>query len=131
MMKNIEAIVFDLDGTLLDTIDDLAYCCNAALMENGLPTRTRDEVLSFVGNGLGVLIDKAVPGGRGNPLYEKVLYSMRKIYSENWHNRTKPYDGIQNLLEALSRRSVKVGIVSNKPDAQVKELAELFFSGTV
>lgn len=130
-MKNIEAIVFDLDGTLLDTIDDLAYCCNAALMENGFATRTRDEVLSFVGNGLGVLIDKAVPGGRGNPLYEKVLSSMRRIYSENWHNRTKPYDGIQNLLEALSRRSVKIGIVSNKPDAQVKELAQLFFSGTV
>ena len=130
-MKKIEALIFDLDGTLLDTIDDLADSCNMALEENGLHPFTRDEIQSFVGNGLGVLVEKVVPGGKNNPLYENVLLSMRRIYASNWHNKTKPYGGIKELLESLRRIGVKIGIVSNKPDAQVKELAELFFSGLI
>lgn len=126
--KKIKAIVFDLDGTLLDTLDDLADSCNLALKENGLPEHTRDEIRNFLGNGMGVLIEKAVPDGRKNPLYESVGASMKKFYKQNWLNKTKPYRGIENLLAELKRLDIKIGIVSNKPDAPVKDLAKMFFS---
>ena len=130
-MKGLEAIIFDLDGTLLDTIDDLADSCNMALKKNRVPERTRDEIQAFVGNGLGMLIERAIPDGRKNTLYGKILSDMRDIYSRNWHNRTRPYDGIMDMLKGLSEHNVQIGIVSNKPDAQVKELAGLFFDGLV
>lgn len=127
--RKIDAVIFDLDGTLLDTIDDLADSCNMALRENGLKEHSRDEIQSFVGNGIGVLMEKAVPGGKENPLFANVLLSMKKAYSMHWRNKTRPYDGVMDLLDSLKKGNVKVGIVSNKPDRQVKELAELFFSG--
>ncbi len=77
----IEGVVFDLDGTLLNTLDDIANSCNMALEKYGMPKRTLEEVRNFVGNGLGVLMEKAVPGGRQNPDYEAALDAMHKILS--------------------------------------------------
>ncbi|MBR3548495.1 MAG: HAD family hydrolase [Treponema sp.] len=130
-MNNVKAIIFDLDGTLLDTLLDLADSCNKSLCTCGYPARTVDEVRMFVGNGLGKLIERALPGGRENSDYEKVLSCMRKNYAENWNNKTKPYPGILAMLEKLKARGIKCGIVSNKPDEQVKELAQVFFSDTI
>ncbi len=127
-MNTIEGVVFDLDGTLLNTLDDIADSCNYALEQYGFPKRTIDEVRNFVGNGLGVLMEKAVPGGRQNPDYEAALDAMHKIYAENCLVKTGPYDGILPMLEKISSSGIKCAIVSNKPDEQVKELSKIFFS---
>lgn len=126
-----KAVIFDLDGTLLDTLEDLADSCNKALSDNGLETYSLDQIKSFVGNGLGVLIEKTVPDGKNNPLYEKVLKDMQEIYSKNWRNKTKTYCGIENLLSELRSRKMKLGIVSNKPDPRVKDIAGIYFQGFV
>ncbi|MBR6153428.1 MAG: HAD family hydrolase [Treponema sp.] len=123
-----EGVVFDLDGTLLNTLDDIADSCNYALEQYGFPKRTIDEVRNFVGNGLGVLMEKAVPDGRQNPDYEAALDAMHKIYAENCLVKTGPYDGILPMLEKISSSGIKCAIVSNKPDEQVKELSKIFFS---
>ncbi|MCI7396778.1 MAG: HAD-IA family hydrolase [Spirochaetia bacterium] len=130
-MKNIKAVIFDLDGTLLDTIQDLADSCNKTLEQLGMPPRTLEEVRSFVGNGIARLMEQAVPKGKDNKDFEKSVELMKKNYSSNWHNKTKPYDGIMDLISALKERGIKIGINSNKPDPQVKELARLYFSEVV
>ena len=125
--KKYKAVVFDLDGTLLDTLEDLTDSCNQTLASLGYPAHTIDEVRQFVGNGLGVMIEKALPGGRTNPDYDKALATMREIYAGNCLNKTGPYTGVLELMDALKERGIKMAIVSNKPDAQVKELADLYF----
>ena len=127
-MNNIHGVIFDLDGTLLNTLDDIADSCNRALEKYGYPERTIDEIRTFVGNGLGVLIEKALPDSKKTEDYEAVLDSMKKIYAENCLVKTGPYDGILSMLERISSKGIKSAIVSNKPDEQVKELAEIFFS---
>lgn len=122
-----KAIVFDLDGTLLNTLQDLKDSLNAALKQNGLPERTTEEVRQFVGNGLGNLIARAIPDGRQNPLYHTVLEDMRLIYAQNANRTTCPYDGIPALIDALLARGYRLAVVSNKPDEQVKSLCQLYF----
>ena len=122
------AVIFDLDGTLLDTLDDLAASCNAALKAHGFPERTRDEVRQFVGNGLAHLMELALPGGKGNPHFAECLESMREHYAKHCRIKTQPYRGIMQLLETLSARGVRCAVVSNKPDAQVKELCRAYFA---
>lgn len=124
----IRAVIFDLDGTLLDTLDDLAASCNAALDTYGFPTRTRDEVRQFVGNGLAHLMELALPSGKGNPHFAECLESMREHYAKHCRIKTQPYRGIMELLEILSSRGVMCAVVSNKPDAQVKELCRVYFA---
>ncbi len=130
-MKGIKAVIFDLDGTLLDTIEDLADSCNKTLEQLGMPPRTLDEVRSFVGNGIARLMEQAVPKGKDNKDFEKSVELMKKNYGSNWHNKTKPYDGIMELIRSLKDHGIKIGINSNKPDQQVKELGNLFFSNVV
>ena len=127
-MNTIEGVVFDLDGTLLNTLDDIADSCNYALGQYGFPKRTIDEVRNFVGNGLGVLMERAIPDGRQNPDFEAVLEAMKRHYAENCLIKTGPYDGILPMLEKISSSGIKCAIVSNKPDEQVKELSKIFFS---
>ena len=129
--QKIDTVIFDLDGTLLDTLQDLCDSCNKTMQSLGFPQHSLDQVRSFVGNGLGVLIEKAIPQGKANPLFNKALETMRTNYSQNWHNKTAPYQGIAGLLTELKKRGYKCGIVSNKPDEQVKQLNELFFSETI
>ena len=120
------AVLFDLDGTLLDTLDDLTASTNAALSAFSLPPRTREEVRRFVGNGAERLIRLSLPGEKTDPPAEEVLKTFREHYNAHCLDRTRPYDGI---LEALGTLSMPAAIVSNKPDSAVKPLCARFFPG--
>lgn len=123
----IKAVIWDLDGTLLNTLADLAASTNAALRENGLPERTQDEVRAFVGNGIRLLIERAVPDGAENPMFQQVYDAFVRHYGAHSRDRTRPYEGIIPLLDELGKRGVKLAIVSNKIDFAVKELSSAYF----
>ena len=122
------AVIFDLDGTLLDTLEDLADSCNAALRTYGFPERTLEEVRRFVGNGLTRLMELALPGGKGSAYFGECLDLLRKHYAANCQSKTKPYGGVLELLGALQQRGIASAVVSNKPDAQVKQLCRTYFA---
>ena len=124
-------VIFDLDGTLLDTLKDLADAVNYALRKEGMPERTIDEVRRFVGNGVRLLMIRAVPGGESNPLFEETFAQFKEYYGEHCNDNTKPYDGMIELLETLKSKGYSVAIVSNKIDFAVKELSALYFKGIV
>lgn len=126
--QTIEAVVFDLDGTLLDTLEDLKDSVNAALAQYHLPARTVDEVRSFVGDGIRKLMLRAVPDGEKDAHFEEMLAFFKAHYKGNCNNKTAPYDGVLELMRELQGRGVKMGIVSNKFDAGVKALNEEFFA---
>ena len=126
-LMRIKAVIWDLDGTLLDTLDDLAASTNAALVQQGMPARTREEVRAFVGNGVRNLIIRAVPGGEANPAFEAVLAGFIAHYGAHSRDNTKPYDGIPELLDVLDAMGVRQAIVSNKIDFAVKELSKVYF----
>ena len=120
-------IIYDLDGTLLDTLDDLADSVNYALAAFNFPLRTREEVRQFVGNGLRRLMILAVPDGEANPIFEEVCKCQREYYYTHSNVKTKPYAGIMELLEKLDKEGYKQAIVSNKPDKAVKDLNDIYF----
>ena len=124
---NIKAVIWDLDGTLLNTLDDLAASVNAALAMNGMPLRSTEEVRAFVGNGIRNLMIRAVPGGEANPAFDKALEDFIRHYGAHSRDRTRPYDGILEMLDKLSAAGVKHAIVSNKIDFAVKELSRAYF----
>ncbi|WP_271809099.1 HAD family hydrolase [Clostridium beijerinckii] len=126
-MKKYDTVIFDLDGTLLDTLEDLADSVNFALGKYNFPSRKNEEVRSFVGNGVGRLMELSVPDGLNNPYYKECLADFRSHYSKNMQNKTKAYEGIMGLLEVLSKENYKLAIVSNKFDAAVKELNKIYF----
>lgn len=119
-------VIFDLDGTLLDTLDDLANAVNASLVAHGFQTRTREEVCAFVGNGIRNLIERAI-GEKEHPKYEKTFAYFKEYYKEHCAEKTKPYDGIVALLKELKGRGVKLGVVSNKADFATKMLVKDYF----
>lgn len=121
------AVIFDLDGTLLNTLEDLKDSTNYALQKFGFPQRTLDEVRSFVGNGLRMLIVRAVPAGTEDAVIDAVLQTMKLHYAENYHNKTRPYDGIEALLMRLKAEGYPMAIVSNKADLVVALLRKLYF----
>lgn len=121
-----EVIIFDLDGTLLDTLDDLHAAVNAALAKFGFPLRKKEEVRAFVGNGIAMLIKRAI--GKDTPLFDSVLAEFKQYYAAHCKDETKPYEGIIQLLQALKARGVKTAVVSNKADFAVKILAQEYFS---
>ncbi len=122
-----DAVVFDLDGTLLDTLEDLRSSVNHALRLYGFPERTREEIRTFVGNGVRNLMLKAVPRGADEPRFEEVFAEFKAYYAEHWCEVTCPYAGIDELLDELCRRGLKLAVVSNKSDAEVKNLCARFF----
>ena len=124
---NIKAVIWDLDGTLLNTLDDLAASVNAALAMNGMPLRSTEDVRAFVGNGIRNLMMRAVPGGEANPAFDKALEDFTRHYGAHSRDRTRPYDGILEMLDKLSAAGVKHAIVSNKIDFAVKELSRAYF----
>ena len=128
-MMRYSVILFDLDGTILNTLDDLAASTNRALAKNGLPTRSTEEVRRFVGNGIRLLIERAVPNGRENPKFQAVYDAFVAHYGAHSRDRTKPYDGILPMLDALAAQGVKLAIVSNKIDFAVKALSRDYFGG--
>ena len=109
--------IFDLDGTLLNTIEDLHASTNFALKSEGLPERSLDEVRCFVGNGIHKLIERAVPDGCSPELTERVFGVFKRHYAENCMNLTRPYPGISELLARLKTDGWLLGVVSNKADA--------------
>ena len=121
-------ILFDLDGTLLDTLEDLRDSVNFALHSFGFPPRTLEEVRQFVGNGAEQLIRLAVPEGTDAALVPKVLGTFRQHYATNCRNKTRPYPGIMDALDELGKE-YPIAIVSNKPDYAVKDLCALYFPG--
>ncbi|MCM1108360.1 MAG: HAD-IIIA family hydrolase [Clostridium sp.] len=131
MKRNITTVIFDLDGTLLDTLQDLADSANHALCANGLPERTVEEVRTFVGNGVRLLMERAVPGGAGHPQFEKIFADFKAHYMHNCRNKTGLYPGINRLLHELKQRGYRLAIVSNKLQSGVTELYRAYFRDTV
>ncbi len=123
--------IFDLDGTLLDTLGDLAASVNYALRSYGLPEHSRDEVRMMVGNGVRLLMERAVPGGAAHPLFDEVFAAFRQHYMEHSLDTTRPYDGILDVLHQLRRRGCRTAVVSNKFDAATKSLCRHFFADSV
>lgn len=123
--------IFDLDGTLLDTLGDLAASVNFALRSCGLPEHSIDEVRRFVGNGVRKLMERAVPDGADNPLFEEAYASFRQYYMEHALDTTRPYDGIPETLAALKARGCRLAVVSNKMMAATQALCSHFFPDTI
>lgn len=126
-----KTVIFDLDGTLLNTLDDLADSTNYALSKFGYPTRTIEEVRQFVGNGVAKLIERAIPEGKNNPNFEKCLSIFKENYAQNMYNKTAPYNGIIEMLSNLKSKGIKIAVVSNKFDLAVKELCKKYFEGFI
>ena len=123
--------VFDLDGTLLDTLEDLYLATNAALESHSLPRRSRDEVRMFVGNGVEMLIRRAVPSCTDEETTLAVLADFKTTYAAICEDHTRPYDGILDMLRALREKGIRVAVVSNKFDAATKQLCQKYFGDLV
>ena len=123
----VDTIIFDLDGTLLDTLEDLTDSVNYAMEQFKLPVRTIEEVRSFVGNGVAKLIERCIPQGVQNPSYERILAAFKEYYALHCEDKTRPYDGIMEMLDQLSKKGYHMAIVSNKFDGAVKKLNEKYF----
>lgn len=123
--------VFDLDGTLLDTLRDLAASVNYALRSTGMPERTIEEIRWFVGNGVKKLMERAVPEGTDNPCFEEAYQTFREHYLLHGQDTTVPYDGIMEMLQALKDNGKQIAVVSNKFYKATEELCRHFFGGVV
>ena len=124
---NYKAAIFDLDGTLLDTLDDLWDAVNYTMDFYAFPRRTRDEVRAFVGNGVERLIELSVPGGRENPRFADAVATYRAYYAGNSENKTRPYDGVTALIRRLIADGIAVSVVSNKPHGSTVTLCAKYF----
>lgn len=124
-------VIFDLDGTLVNSIDDLADAANAALLKNGFPARSTDEIRQFVGNGAAELLRRALPEGEYNAENAaKMRACFDLAYRKGFAVKTKPYNGIPELLYELKRRGVLLAVASNKPDEFTKAIVSHFFGDT-
>ena len=124
-----DAYIFDLDGTLLNTLPDLARLTNMVLEERNWPQRTVEEVLSFVGHGGRYLLSRAIPVGTPDELLDEVFARWRELYPTYGHAMTKPYEGIPEVLDALKERGAKLAVLSNKFDAAVGQVIAEHFPG--
>lgn len=126
-MRKTDTVVFDLDGTLLNTLDDLKDSVNFALSRFGFSERSYEEIRSFVGNGVRLLVERAVPKGTDKAKTDECFSVFTAHYEKNMNNKTRPYDGVYPMLAAVKAAGYKTAVVSNKYDSAVKELiAELF-----
>lgn len=126
-----KALLFDLDGTLLDTLEDLQAALNYALGKVGEAPVTLDQARSYVGNGMPKLVARALPGGESHPRYYECLVLMRKRYREHSAVWTRPYPGILEALNILRLFGYRIAVVSNKPERAVKRLVKRYFPGLV
>lgn len=131
MMRQYNTYIFDLDGTLLDTLDDLAAAVNYTLRVFGMPEHSRDDIRRFVGNGVRLLMVRAIPGGEQNPRFEEAFDTFRAYYIKHSLDRTRPYDGVPEMLQALRQRGCRLAVVSNKFCAATQELCHHFFPDTI
>ena len=123
--------IFDLDGTLLDTLQDLAASVNYALRKHGMPEHSIDDVRRFVGNGVRLLMDRAIPDGAQNPDFEVTFATFREHYMHHSLDTTRPYPGIPEVLAELKARGCRLAVVSNKMMAATQELIRHFFPDTI
>ncbi len=130
-MNSFDTYIFDLDGTLLDTLSDLAASVNHALRTHGLPEHSIDDVRRFVGNGVRKLMERAVPDGAANPLFDETFATFRQYYMAHSLDTTRPYEGIPETLKALKARGCHLAVVSNKMMAATQELCYHFFPDTI
>ncbi len=128
-----DTILFDMDGTLLDTLDDLHASVNHALRQNGFPEIRRDEVRALAGYGAVQLVDDLLHGEYcvDSPQFKKVFSAFSEHYAEHHNDTTKPYGGIVDLLEALQRRGIQMGVVSNKTQVDAAALSDLWFANYI
>ncbi|MBQ8014912.1 MAG: HAD-IA family hydrolase [Clostridia bacterium] len=126
-----DAVVFDLDGTLTDTLEDLKNSVNYAMCEFGFPERTLEEVRAFVGNGVKRLVYLSVPENTEKAVADKCLAVFKEHYKNNSLVKTKPYDGIIPMLEELKKQGVKIAVVTNKMHEAAEDIVRIFFDGLV
>ena len=128
MVKGVyKTFIFDLDGTLLDTLQDLANSVNHALRQYGMPEHSLDDIRRFVGNGVRLLMERAVPEGAQHPLFEEAFATFRQYYMQHSLDTTRPYDGIVETIRELKLRGCRLAVVSNKMMAATQELVAHFF----
>jgi phosphoglycolate phosphatase len=123
-----KAILFDLDGTLLNTLDDLGDSMNIVLSQLNYPIHPIDAYKYFVGDGLEMLVKRALPKGHDTIVFEKAYNLMRAEYEKNCENKTDVYDGIAELLEFLQKAGIKRTILTNKPDDTAQKVVDKYFS---
>lgn len=126
-----ETVIFDLDGTLTDTLADLRNSVNFALSEFGFPKRTYEEIRSFVGNGVKKLVFLSVPENTSDEISEKCLLKFKEHYAKNSLAETKPYDGIICILELLKENGIKTAVVTNKMQPAARNIVEYFFGDLI
>lgn len=126
-----KAVIFDLDGTLLDTLEDLADSTNYALSKNGLPERSITEIRSFVGNGVANLIKKALPAVIEKETAERVFADFKEHYSKHCEDKTRAYAGVEEMLDTLNVAGIKTAVVSNKLESAVKKLCDKYFGSRI
>jgi phosphoglycolate phosphatase len=127
-MRKYDTVIFDLDGTLLNTLEDLTDSVNHALAVFGYPQHTIADVCGFVGNGVYKLMERATPGGLEAPDFPQVYKEFCDYYNANCRNKTRAYNGIPEMIEILHKQKYKMAVVSNKNDAEVKKLCAVYFS---
>ena len=128
-MRRFDTVLFDLDGTLLDTLEDILGAANYTLREMGYPERTLEEMRRFVGNGAEMQVRRAFGPGADEALIQKALTLYKAYYAAHCQEKTRPYDGVLELLAELKRRGYRLAVVSNKPDEAVRPLAAQYFGG--
>lgn len=124
-----KAVIFDLDGTILDTLQDLANSVNHALRTHGYPERSLDEVRRFIGNGVRVLMQRSCPAGLAEAAQDEALATFRAHYDVHCKDNTGPYEGIHELLNALLEKGIRTAVVSNKIEPAVIVLCDEHFPG--
>ncbi|MBQ2973044.1 MAG: HAD family hydrolase [Clostridia bacterium] len=130
-MMKYDAVIFDLDGTLTDTLEDLKNSVNYALSQFGFPERNTEEIRSFVGNGVKRLIYLSVPENTPDEISESCLSVFREHYNNHSCEKTKPYDGIADLLKLLKDNGIKTAVVTNKMHSAAEDIVKYFFDGLI
>lgn len=120
--------IFDMDGTILDTLEDLSDCMNYILKQHDMPSRTINEVRSFVGNGIRKLVSRAVPAGTSEETIDVLFDEFREYYKDHCAIKTKPYEGINDVIRKLREKGILTAVVSNKADFAVKSLCDDYFT---
>ena len=127
-MSRINTVIFDMDGTLLNTLEDITDSVNYILEKHNLPQRTINEIRFMVGNGASYLMERAVTGGKEHPEFDAILDEYQAYYHEHCNIKTRPYEHIRELLTHLKNKGFKLAIVSNKPMGAVEELNRIYFA---
>ena len=131
MNMGYKAVIFDLDGTLLDTLEDIGDRVNEVLESNGFPKRTYDEIKSFVGNGGRKLVERSLPEGLSEDKVDEIVKSYGEHCRKIYRVKAEPYDGIVDMLRSLKENGIKTGVASNKGNLNVNRLCDDFFEGLI